>query len=249
MFSSADNSTDGSKESTPTNKRRKITSLACENCRSSHLKCDGLETCGSCTRKGLICVYPESKRRGRKPSSSKILKNDSNKKCKIEDFQFSTKFNNKFKNQDNANSNENLTYINTNLQSNPHPSLNTDSHEKFNYINQYDHSDILKRTYSSLFPSYGVLSQQDILKFIYITTNVYSKYCLFLFPFIHISDPLVAIQYLSTPINILSREDKIHYGGINAVLAIGKYYKFTIFFISLKNHFYRIIFDSFRVTM
>lgn len=220
MNSPSDNSAEGgSKDNKMTNnKRRKITTLACENCRSSHLKCDGAETCGSCTRKGLTCVYPESRRRGRKPS--KILTDESNKKCKIEDFQFSTRLNQK--NRDNTESNDHITYIPPQYHQNPLPSLNLfPLHDKSHYM-YHNFADIQNYSQSSL-SSYNILSHQDTSKFIYTITNIYSHYCIFLFPFIQLSDPLVALQYLSTPINMLSKEDKIHYGGINAVLAIGKY--------------------------
>lgn len=48
-------------------RKRSMVSVACENCRSSHLKCDGTPRCGNCKRKNLNCTYSESKRRGRKP--------------------------------------------------------------------------------------------------------------------------------------------------------------------------------------
>lgn len=41
---------------------------ACDNCRSSHTKCDGAERCLNCARKNLTCVYSKAKRRGRKPA-------------------------------------------------------------------------------------------------------------------------------------------------------------------------------------
>lgn len=48
-------------------RKRSMVSVACENCRSSHLRCDGTTRCSHCCRKNLTCTYSESKRRGRKP--------------------------------------------------------------------------------------------------------------------------------------------------------------------------------------
>eukprot|EP01122_Echinamoeba_exundans_P011059 TRINITY_DN4276_c0_g1_i1.p1 TRINITY_DN4276_c0_g1~~TRINITY_DN4276_c0_g1_i1.p1 ORF type:complete len:721 (+),score=115.81 TRINITY_DN4276_c0_g1_i1:48-2210(+) len=48
--------------------RNAILTRACDNCRSSHTKCDGAERCLNCSRKNLACIYSKAKRRGRKPA-------------------------------------------------------------------------------------------------------------------------------------------------------------------------------------
>eukprot|EP01128_Nolandella_sp_AFSM9_P011339 TRINITY_DN8048_c0_g1_i1.p1 TRINITY_DN8048_c0_g1~~TRINITY_DN8048_c0_g1_i1.p1 ORF type:complete len:327 (+),score=46.54 TRINITY_DN8048_c0_g1_i1:124-1104(+) len=49
-----------------TTKRKPYTHLACQNCKSKHLKCDGQRPlCGSCTSKGISCVYRDERNRKR----------------------------------------------------------------------------------------------------------------------------------------------------------------------------------------
>jgi len=48
-------------------RKRAMISLACENCRASHLKCDGNIQCNQCRKRKITCTYSKPKRRGRKP--------------------------------------------------------------------------------------------------------------------------------------------------------------------------------------
>jgi hypothetical protein len=53
-------------------RKRSMISLACENCRTSHLKCDGAHPCVQCRKRKGNCVYSIPKRRGRKPINKEM---------------------------------------------------------------------------------------------------------------------------------------------------------------------------------
>lgn len=54
--------------------QRRATNIACDYCRTNHLKCNGAKTCSQCKKRELSCVYPQPKKRGPKPGVSSKLK-------------------------------------------------------------------------------------------------------------------------------------------------------------------------------
>eukprot|EP01130_Rhizamoeba_saxonica_P001700 TRINITY_DN11564_c0_g1_i1.p1 TRINITY_DN11564_c0_g1~~TRINITY_DN11564_c0_g1_i1.p1 ORF type:complete len:130 (-),score=23.53 TRINITY_DN11564_c0_g1_i1:99-488(-) len=62
---------------------RKRVSVACNNCRKSHLKCDAGRPCSRCIGKGIahLCKTAETQRRGRK-GISKASNSNKNKQLK-----------------------------------------------------------------------------------------------------------------------------------------------------------------------
>ena len=58
----------------PRNPEKRVSSLACVECRSHHLKCDSTEpTCSRCIDHGLHCRYVPSKRGGRRKKRSSLM--------------------------------------------------------------------------------------------------------------------------------------------------------------------------------
>lgn len=57
-------------------KRMKPTvTAACQECRSKHAKCDGLNPCSSCVKKEIQCVYDAArKKRGPVPGSESLFR-------------------------------------------------------------------------------------------------------------------------------------------------------------------------------
>lgn len=48
--------------------------IACDYCRTNHLRCNGTKTCSQCKKRDLDCVYPTPKKRGPKPGVNSKLK-------------------------------------------------------------------------------------------------------------------------------------------------------------------------------
>ena len=48
--------------------------IACDYCRTNHLKCNGAVRCSHCKKRDLHCVYPIPKKRGPKPGVNSKLK-------------------------------------------------------------------------------------------------------------------------------------------------------------------------------
>lgn len=224
----------------PPKRKRTITSLACENCRSSHLKCDGNVMCSNCKRRNLKCTYSESKRRGRKPS---ILKKDHQAAQPIRDFHLSDAgVDSTVGNSDNLSDSgsEKMGYNDkysvfpvqsNNLVETPVSTIaecQTIDEIKSNSIILY--IGYLERLYPSLMNNCSEkATPAEMLEKLSTAVQVYNTYVNHLFPFINMPQQVIDIvHYICTPINTCPKQERIHYAGINATLAIGMYIHITI---------------------
>lgn len=204
MTSTYSNETEDYTLSKPLKRKRKISSIACDNCRVSHLKCDSTEMCSNCKRKNLSCTYSKSKRRGRLPSGSvKGYKIETPKTLSRNSFDIE-----EHKINDNSQCSSPL-YFNGNIN------IKTNQiSAKLTYI---------KHMYPSLYVCKNQSEAYDhIIELIDLATKIYTKYTQFLFPFIQLPiESKEIFNHITVPIFECVRIDRVHFSGLNAILAIG----------------------------
>ena len=199
--------------------------LACENCRSSHLKCDGANPCQPCRKRKTNCVYSVPKRRGRKPSNketdllnnglprikSEMEKNDSPNAI----WKNPTKF---------ASSSVSTPSPQNSVQS---PSAMTMATELLENPTQY-----IQKPQTPNPPSASGLQltidpytqHLALCSTLSAYLSVYVKYLHFIHPFFKIPNSgSLALSLISVPFEQQSRKERIYNMALNTILALGNY--------------------------
>ncbi len=208
-------------------RKRAMISLACENCRSSHLKCDGAHPCLQCRKRKTSCVYSVPKRRGRKPINKETdLLNNGLPRIKNE-MEKNDSPNAIWKNPTKFASSSVSTPSPQNSVQSPNAMVAMEVPEtptQYSQKPQAPNPPAASGLQLTVDPYTQHLALCSTLS---AYLSVYVKYLHFIHPFFKIPNSgSLALSLISVPFEQQSRKERIYNMALNTILALGKQFFF-----------------------